>query len=249
MAEAPSFSFSIYGSCVSRDTVEFCADAGKDLKRYIARQSLISAFGPEAKTSLDMKKLSSPFQQRMVKEDLNGSLRKLLPKIVQDSEILIWDLVDERLGVYRTDCGGYVTRSFELINSGNDEKLQKEAKLIAFGSDEHFELWVSALQDFAKELERFSYLARVRLIAVPWAEKGTDGTKTPWSHGLSAKQANKLYARYFRAAEELFNVIWIGKERKPLASAEHKWGFAPFHFDHATYLEISKALGLQTSDR
>jgi len=244
MAEAPSFSFSIYGSCVSRDTVEFCADATKDLKRYIARQSLISAFGPETETTLDLKRLSSPFQRRMVTDDLDGSLRRLLPKIVQDSEILIWDLVDERLGVYRTDCGGYVTRSFELIKSGNDEELQKEARLIAFGTDEHFDLWAVALQDFATELERLSYISKVRLIAVPWAEKGTDGTKTPWSHGLSAKQANKLYARYFRAAEEVVDVIWIGKERKPLASAEHKWGFAPFHFDHATYSEISEALGL-----
>lgn len=244
MAETSSFSFSIYGSCVSRDTVEFCARPETNLKRYVARQSLISAFGPETKTVLDLKKLSSPFQRRMVKDDLNGSLRKLLPSIVQDSEILIWDLVDERLGVYRTEGGGYVTRSFELIKSGNDEELRKEARLISFGSDEHFELWTAALKDFAKELKELAYLSRVHLIAVPWAEKGVDGTKTPWSHGLSAKKANKLYARYFYAAEEFFNVIWIGKDRKPLATTEHKWGFAPFHFDQDTYLEIADALGI-----
>src|SRR5699024_4800585 len=148
-----SINLSIYGSCVSRDTVSFCNTSAIVLRRYIARHSLISAYTSSPELELDLSALSSEFQKRMVLGDRDRTLAAALPLIAEDSDMLLWDLVDERLGVYLFDDGSSITRSLELIKSGAEEQIQTRARFIEFGSDAHFKLWMTALQEFVQTLD------------------------------------------------------------------------------------------------
>lgn len=106
----------IYGSCVARDTVEAAAGS-VELVRYVARQSLISV-GSDASAHLPTELgLDSPFQARMVTADFLGSLGADLTEVGKDVDRLLWDLADERHGVYRFRDGTIATRSVETMRS------------------------------------------------------------------------------------------------------------------------------------
>lgn len=237
---------SIYGSCVSRDTVSFCNSDTITLRRYIARQSLISAFTLSPEINFDLSALGSDFQKRMVLGDLERTLATTLPAIAKDSDLLLWDLVDERLGVYLFDDGSVITRSLELINSGAEEQVQTKARFIAFGTDSHFHLWVTALEEFIRTLDSAGLRSRVRLLDIPWATKDTNGRRIRPSMGTEAKTANSLYRRYFDVAAHTIRTVPIGNVTEPRGSASHQWGLAPFHYEERVYQEIASALGLPT---
>lgn len=225
--------------------MSFCDSEGISLKRYIARQSLISAFSPPVELELDLSTLTSDFQKRMITGDLERSLPVSLSSIAEDSDLLLWDLVDERLGVYLLDDGRGVTRSLELINSGAEAEIKTQAHYIPFGSDTHFKLWMNALEEFIKALDAADLGGRVRLLNVPWATKDTNGHRIRPSMGLQAKKANALYRRYFEAAARVTRTIAVGEVTEPRGSAAHQWGLAPFHYEKRVYQEIASALGLQ----
>lgn len=235
---------SIYGSCVSRDTVSFCSPNNVTLRRYIARQSLICAFTPSPELDLDLSALTSEFQKRMVIGDLERTLVTALPLIAKDSDLLLWDLVDERLGIYLFDDGSAITRSLELINSGAEAQIETQANFIAFGTDSHFELWATALEKFIEALDSAALRNHVRLLDVPWATRDTDGQRIRPSMGTEAKKANSLYRRYFDAASRDIKTIAIGEVLEPRGSANHRWGLAPFHYEDRVYRVIAAALGL-----
>src|SRR5690625_4032012 len=114
---------SIFGSCVSRDTLEFADPADFTLKRYIARQSLVSAFDTHGAYALNLEAMASDFQRRMATWDLHSEFARILPAVAKDSDLLILDLTDERLGFYEMPGGAVVTRSVDLIGAGLDEAL------------------------------------------------------------------------------------------------------------------------------
>src|SRR4051794_991617 len=88
----------VYGSCVSRDTVEPLVRAGHRLDGYVARQSLISALRPADRRLLPELGLDSPFQQRMWDGDVRAGLFPTLKSLeTGHRRLLIWDIVDERL--------------------------------------------------------------------------------------------------------------------------------------------------------
>lgn len=226
----------IHGSCVSRDLLTLLQDDGFELSFYSPRQSLIGLLGsiPELVGHVDASKLTSRFQRRALEGMLTADLIAQLDKHASSTDMVLWDLTDERLGVYEID-GHYVTRTVELISVGMDTELQREARHIAFGSDEHFDLWSRGLDRWRTALESVGLADRVVLLAPRWAEHFTDGAATPSSYGVSAPEHEVLADRYYSAAQTVMpHLRIVARGLETAAGQDHQWGGAPFHFDDAT---------------
>jgi hypothetical protein len=156
----------IFGSCVSRDTCEFVRSAA--VETYVARQSAIVSLNPAGEGTFSSEGLSSQFQAKMFEGDQRGdAVRRLL---AADPDVILIDLVDERRGVWKFPNGSYLTNSVEATRAGvEDWAPARGARLIEFGSDEHFELWSVAFTRQMRELDRGNLLFRTLLLEIEWA--------------------------------------------------------------------------------
>lgn len=235
----------VYGSCVARDTFELLPENRFSLARYVARQSLVSAYGPVADTG-ERLGAGATFGERMVAEDRASSLLPLLAHEADRVAGLVWDLTDERLGVYRVG-DGFVTRSVDLITSGRDATLAAQHPLVEFGTQEHLALWVDALERFVADLRTLDLLDRTVLLAVPWAERTTSGARTGASLTFDAEAANGLFAPYYDAARARGVRVHALPVASVRADPQHRWGEAPFHYDEATYRTLGRAIAARFS--
>lgn len=231
----------IYGSCVSRDTFSHLPASDFELVRYVARQSLISAYSP-AVTSMQPPTLESAFQQRMVRWDFASALPDILKENSNGADLVLWDLIDERLGVYVLPDDTAVTRSVDLIAADAERPLSQVASLFEFGSDEHLSMFAATLPPFLQSLRTYHPNARVALLMPPWAERTESGAPTPASFGLPAETANRLYERYYEIAAAMPGVTAVGRYLDVTAAAEHAWGEAPFHYQSTTYERLAAAI-------
>lgn len=252
----------IVGSCVSRDTFEFLDPRRFHLRDYVARQSLISGFGPAAAPLVEPSGLPSRFQQRMVEADAASDLPERVETHAPRVDLLLWDLVDERLGVHVRADGGITTDSVEarsLRGASAATELPEGTRHLPFGSDEHFTLFEAALPLWRGLLERTGLLGRTVLVAPPWAERTAEGDLTPPSFELSATEGNALSQRYVAAARRVLGLPVLGlslrqeatradheagADDRPTVHArvDHHWGPAPFHYDDATYTVLAEGI-------
>lgn len=236
---------SIFGSCVSRDTLEFADPGAFKLRRYIARQSLVSAFDTHGRWNLDLEDVASDFQRRMANWDLDSEFARLLPTIAEDSDTLLMDLTDERLGFYEMPNGSVITRTVDLIGAGIDDQLQREGRHVRFGTLEHFRRWRAALGEFRQTLDRLGIRNNVRLLAVPWATHDRGGERIDYHGELSIGRANRVYWWYLREARKVVPTITVSRDVSVRGSHEHRWGLAPFHYDDSVYENLVAALALR----
>ncbi|MGM1028339.1 MAG: DUF6270 domain-containing protein [Actinomycetota bacterium] len=232
----------VYGSCVARDTLEFAAAGSVDLQGYVARQSLISvdndatAHLPEAMT------VSSKFQERMIRADFAGGLLDRLETMAADLDVLLWDLADERHGVYRFSDGTVSTRSIDTMRIPELEAQFTEAEHLPFGTPEHLAIWSERANAFAGRLRALGLFERTVVLEVPWAVLTTEGQPSPWSMGVRAKEANQRYQPYYALLRELgFRMVEL-PDALVLADPQHRWGLAPFHYSPAVYREVLRQL-------
>lgn len=220
----------IFGSCVSRDTRPFLGDDWKMIE-YVARQSLISAAA--GKTSLPgTSKLTSAFQNKCLQNDFNGSFMDTLTERASETDVVLMDLVDERLGVRRTSDGGYVTNSWELAESGLVDGDGNGTTLIDFATDEHFRLWCAAADKIVEAIENVGLPLIV--LAPAWAQKAENGGGVDYRR-VPSEIWNGKYVRYFDHLERMgVNVIRVSAE-EVVASTTHQWGLAAFHYGDKVY--------------
>lgn len=233
----------IYGSCVSRDTVGFAEDRRFAIERYIARQSLLSAGSDASAEFPEDHGVSSQFQERMLRDDFAGALEFRLKRLT-DVDLLLWDLTDERHGVYRFPDGTVVTRSVDLLNAPAVFSAVKGASHVVFGTDEHFALWSTRTAQFAGFLHRTGLLSRTVALDIAWAEATADGESTPGSMGTSARAANVMFERYWGALRSLDVPILRMAPEEVVADSRHQWGLAPFHYAPQVYAEILRRLAV-----
>ena len=223
----------IYGSCVTRDGVEWWPEYGFELDGYVARQSLISSQSEASfkDFDFDFAGIGSDFQRRMATGDLGGNLVDQIK--AHSASVILWDLCDERNGVHRFKSGRFKTRNILY----KDAKVQGE--IIGFGSDEHFSLWCEALDQFLAQVPD----ARIIVNATPWAIKNDRGEPVN-SDDTKATAFNKNAERYL---DELnargLEIIRVPQE-EAIALSSHKWGEAPFHYVDGTYHAFLKQLKL-----
>lgn len=228
----------LYGSCVSRDTYELVKDA-RPLAGYVARQSLISAMGDPVPTP-DLSALASPFQQRMVAEDHEGALRGIV-RGNADAGVLLLDLVDERLGVYRAGDGAYVTRSNEFVKAGLHTD-RDPADWIKFGTPEHVDLYRAAVERFAVLLHSLGMVPRTLVADIPFAATMEDGSPCPLHGGRTAQEWDRLYRPYFAAWEAAGVAVYRVPDDLVAATAGHRWGVGPYHYTPMTYHAVLSEL-------
>jgi len=221
----------IHGSCLSRDTRPFLGDDWT-LIEYVARQGFISAAaGP---TDLDGEsKLTSSFQNRCLRNDILGTLLPTLKERASEIDLVVMDLVDERLGVYRTSDGGYITHSWELEGSGLLDGREGDITHIAFGADEHFELWCAAADKITAAICRRGLLAVV--LAPAWAARADNGGGGFDYRNIPADVWNAKYERYFDRLETLGLKVIRVPSASVTASISHQWGLAPYHYVDRVY--------------
>src|SRR5690625_2672237 len=88
---------------------------------YIARQSLLSAdHDASAMFPADVR-IDSHFQRRMMTGDFAGDLDERLVGAAGETDVLLWDLADERHGVHVFDDGAVVEqdRKSTRLNSSH----------------------------------------------------------------------------------------------------------------------------------
>ncbi|ADU47666.1 DUF6270 domain-containing protein [Intrasporangium calvum] len=231
----------LYGSCVSRDTFEFLRPLGYTLVDYVARQSLISAFGPPAGGHVDHSGLSSSFQRRMLAGDEDSSLPQSLRKHAATTDLLLLDLVDERLGVLPR-ATGFWTDSVErrhLRREAAPDRIRLE-----MGSDRHRQLFASAARRLGELLEDLSLRQCTALLAPAWADRvrgGGDG-EAPKSFGLSGANMNPVFGEYVDILAETCGLDVLGANIPVASEPDHRWGVAPFHYDDETYAALAQEI-------
>lgn len=225
----------VYGSCVARDAVDLAGGDRFPVDDYIARQSLIS-MGHDAGAHFPQDaEISSAFQRRMMRADFAGDLEHRLVAVKDSTDVLLWDLADERHGVHVFDDGSVATRSVDVVNVPEALAVVDAARHIPFGTDEHFALWAPRAERLRDHLVEIGLFERTVVLQVPWALVTADGRPTPWSMGTKARDANEAYRRYYEHLRDLgFRML----ELQPLgvlADPEHRWGLAPFHYTQDVY--------------
>ena len=225
---------SVYGSCVARDVVRV-AEEYLELERYYARSSWISATTKPVDLPKQKSKLDSAFQQRMVEYDLQS--RALSGVKGSECQTIMLDLVDERLGVYPTNSGGYVTWLNELNHSGWLPVIP-HGKLIEFGSDAHFELFAGAVPRVAEALAD----KHAVLLKFDFAAKTLGGEDVPETNGRPAKWWNEAYSRYYDAVSAAGIEIMEVPAELCLSTKEHRWGIAQYHYQDDFYFWVAENL-------
>lgn len=228
----------LFGSCVTRDTLEMVDRTTLDIAAYIARQSLLSA-GSDASAHLPAKLgLEAGFKRRMIRNDFAGSLLRSLRKVGDSIDVLLWDLTDERHGVHRFADGTFVTRSIDNIQVPAVLELLDATEHLPFGSKTHLNLWSAAAISFTEFLDEIDLLGRTVVLQVPWALQTTEGKPTPWSMGMRARDANRLYEPYYKTLHQLGHQVIAVPPEMAVADPDHRWGLAPFHYTDRVYREV-----------
>jgi len=203
----------IFGSCVSRDTCEFIPNSHVIV--YVARQSVTALERPHRKREVDLSVLSSEFQKRMVASDLAGSGAKRIVEKAEELDLVLVDLVDERRGYWLFPDGTTVTNSIEAEVCGIRELATRTgARLVEFGTDEHYIQWVRGVNSLFAALETAGLTDRTVFLDIEWAG-ALEGTEH--AHGDIASRWGRRLRRTKRGARDATRSLING------ASASDSW--------------------------
>lgn len=222
----------IWGSCVSRDSVEFARGAAMGM--YCARQSIVSAVAEPVSeptlAALEFKETTHPFHRRLVEEDFRKtSLDQLCTR--QPDGVIILDLIEERVALGITRCGTCVT--FSQAASGFSNARVLIDRMIPAYSEEHVDLFGKAIGEFAARLANRTVVVHRALYA-----------EGDWEFENANRVLNQFYDM---AIASLDSPLVIDVDRQLRASSRtHKWGFAPYHYVDGYYEDFVGKLAVGT---
>lgn len=197
----------IFGSCVSRDTCEYLSDA--NVVVYVARQSVTSLASHHGEADVDLSALESAFQRRMVLSDLAGSGTERIVKNAEPIELVLLDLADERRGYWLFQDGTTMTNSLEIEACGAAAAAKMQgARLVDFGTDEHFTAWKHGFKVLIEELQRAHLLDRSIFLDIEWAQAIDDA---PHPKDNYASQAGRKWRRIQRGARAAYRQLSAGR--------------------------------------
>ncbi|MET4077424.1 DUF6270 domain-containing protein [Janibacter sp. UYMM211] len=238
----------LVGSCVSRDLIGFMSPP-VSLVGYHARQSLISAFAPGRPAPAEVDQLASSFQRRMLAADFRSDLPERVRVSASSVDAVVWDVVDERLGVFVHPDGSVTTDTVEWRRLHPDGRPPAGARRVAFGTAEHKALYRDALQLWRALLVETGLLRRTILLAPRWAARTTSGQVVPPSFGVEAEEGSRVQSDYVDMIREIVGVAMVGTDVETVAGDDHRWGAAPFHFDDQTERVLARSVLDHVRDR
>lgn len=218
----------IYGSCVSRDA--FQLDGLPPLADYFARSPMISAFGERPSTvppELDLAAITSPFQRRMVKRDLEKQLPAALADLTD--EIVVLDLIDERIRVAES-AHGKIAVSPEAARAGFRGGPGRQLKV---GSSAHKVAWKKAADALADSLRGRT----VVLNQAFWATHDDIGNDLSDKFDIDTHNS-ALRDMYSHLAVILKCHSVEYPQELLVANSQHRWGLSPFHYIESFYVHF-----------
>lgn len=238
----------IFGSCVSRDTAEFIPDA--DVVAYVARHSVTSLEAPHGTEGTDLSELNSAFQKRMVTSDLRGDGIARIVKHAKDLDLVLIDLVDERRGYWLFADGTTMTNSLEVESCGAARDARRAgARLVEFGTDEHFERWKLGFDKLVDGLSAADLCSRTILLDIEWAG-AVDGAQHPQQDRIAklGRTWRKMQRGTREAGRGLSNGRAVGEawlslwSVKPTEAEEYADRAAVANADYRRYRELARSL-------
>ncbi|WP_186576748.1 DUF6270 domain-containing protein [Aquibacillus kalidii] len=217
----------IFGSCVTRDAFSFIQNEYK-INNYFARCSLISLYSMPFHINIEEIKLKSKFQQRILYYDLSNYFRSYLQET--NSDYLIIDLIDERLGVQKYE-DKYITNSTELNRSNLLELYNTEICKI---DSNYIKCWENSARHFIDDLKKSPYkkiFLHKSLYVNTYLNKDNIKVAFDNKNQESAVKNNGMLRHMYNFLENNYpNLIKI-EPTGFSADANHKWGLSPFHYE------------------
>lgn len=223
----------LYGSCVSRDLQEMASSVFYR-RTYIARQSLISATTPPY-VFADGTSLNSAWQHRMVLGDLESNLLTRLAEDGPRSDLVVWDLTDERHGVQPLGDGSYGTITPDSLRSGILEAFEQQGSPIPFGDPDHLALWSRGLECLSALLEALGLRGRTYVLAPQWAGADRDGEPIDAEAGRDPEEWAAAFAPYVAQLQTAGYPVLPLPEEHVRTHSGHRWGPAPYHYVDEAY--------------
>ncbi|EOR03423.1 DUF6270 domain-containing protein [Acinetobacter sp. ANC 3926] len=225
--------FFILGSCISRDV--FLPSYREDIGSigYYPRTSFARLALEPVESIPDLNELSSPFQRKIVKQDMKLDVLHALATTSFD--YILIDLIDERYGLVKYG-NTFITNSYEVNVSGilgNVSQLEK----IEAGSDEFYSLWEKGFKVFVDYCEENNLLDKVIVNKVYWASMLDDASPIPNLDKekiiINNSVLDKLYSIMQKYISESNFIVY--PKSYFVAKKDHKWGVMPFHYVDSFY--------------
>lgn len=236
----------VIGSCVTRDTVDHLDPARYRLVGYVARQSWASVARPPGQV-VDTAALTSAFQRCQVDGALHGDALERLDAAGPVDLVLV-DLVDERLGLHQLADGGLVTRSVELYRSRLESGYTGTATLLRFGSRRHRQAWRRGADVVLDGLAARGLTARTWVLAPAWAATSVQGhRRLRGDGGTPLRFAVRAWPYYRTLRRRLGADHLLGTDLAVQADATNRWGLAPYHYSADVYQALAARLDAATA--
>ncbi len=236
MSESSPTRLLIFGSCVSRDILNHQHNKTQlALVDYYARCSLASLGARPIEMPFEIETISSKFQRRMVERDIRKDFLNDLAGLQFD--VLLLDLIDERLNIYVEPQGRACTLSSELISSGFRVDSNGGAKYFS-GSDEFWRLWERGWSILVSKLRGLGVLDRLLVNQVFWSSRTENGGNfEPHYSSKHIDSANQFLDRmYQRISADIPSEQFLRFDHGLMTgSITHTWGISPFHYVDAYY--------------
>ena len=238
----------IYGSCVTRDMLEFASPPSVSLVDYIARQSWCSIGNPANPAVLEAVRLASPFQNRSFQGDLRGNAVDRIAAGLRRNPgaHLLIDLTDERGGTYAGPDNAVVTRNLDVVGSGVYGQLPNGWERLPFGFLGYSLLFGEAVASLKQSLISLGIWERTTVVGNLWAQEDSYGQQVYFSE-QDADAMNPLLSECYDFLDGLCWQVIRMEDVKPVADTDHRWGPSPFHYERAYYQEMSKRVAQRLS--
>ena len=229
----------VFGSCVSRDAVGLVPEQLTPA-HYTARQAWVSAGSP-AMPALPFDRLKSPFQRRMLREDFHSTLFSNIAQHAPTADVVLIDIVDDRLGVVEFLPGRFATLSAELGSSGwlaGDRVFRR--RRLHLGDPAHLERFTIAARQVKRALIKADSWEKTLLIRANYAAQSIEGDALVGDYGIAPDEWDRRYAPYYSVLSELgFRAL------EPLpellhSTRSHRWGMHPIHYQDAASRELAE---------
>ena len=229
--EPISPTYSVIGSCVTRDAAELGRDPLPKPVHYVSRSRIQSLVSTPTPIDPDDVKLDSAFQRRTVVED---HAKTALAPLAGIGHAIVIDLIDERWPLIDTGSG-LVTSTMYFRNAGlagrpgytpvpNDDELADDGP------------FATAVTAFAARLPRRPVLIHRAF----WASHSTAGE--PVADLKRIRRNNRWLERAYAMLEAALGDRALPPvevdESLRVADPEHRWGLGPYHYVDDYYTEL-----------
>jgi hypothetical protein len=229
---------SIWGSCVTRDTLEAGEHTFAALS-YHARSSWLAQARGAAVPPVPVPE-GAGFGERMVREDLQTSIVALLAQ--EQPHVLVLDLIDERFDVVEVG-GGRWTVSDYMGRMGLEEPLRAGATWVSrFSEDARQEEFAAAVRALAPVL--LAALPHTRFVLhQAWYTARSADPAVPFyaSAPYHVEWCNRRLAGHYAVLQEVFGArVHVVEAPRELLVGDpaHRWGLAHYHYVPAYYADV-----------